>query len=172
MSIVQVRCTTALAVVGLISAHGALAAGRASQALPGGANSLQEMHGDWRVACAQQSEKKICALSQQQTDKDSHKLLLAVELNAPAPDRAEGTLILPFGLALQNPITLQVDDASAGPALRVRTCLPVGCLVSLTFDATTVALLKKGAVLTVRATADGGQQTAFKISLSGFAGGR
>jgi invasion protein IalB len=67
--------------------------------LPGGATSLQEMHGDWRVACAQQNGRNVCALSQQQTDKDSHQLLLAIELNPSAIDKAEGTLILPFGLA-------------------------------------------------------------------------
>jgi invasion protein IalB len=129
---------------------------------------LQEMHGDWRVACAQPSGKKVCALSQQQTDKDTRQLLLAIELNAAAAEKAEGTLILPFGLALERPITLQIDEAVAGPTLHVRTCLPVGCLVSLTFDPTMTALLRKGTVLTVKATADGGQQMAFKISLKGF----
>jgi len=145
-------------------------AAQGNQPLPGGATSLQEMHGDWRVACAQQDGRKVCALSQQQTDKDSHQLLLAIELNAPAIDKAEGTLILPFGLALDRPVTLQIDEAAAGPTLRFRTCLPVGCLVGLAFDPTTVAQLRKGTILTVRATADGGQGAAFKISLNGFSG--
>lgn len=140
----------------------------ATQTLPGGATSLQEMHGDWRVACAQQNGQKVCALSQQQTDKDTHQLLLAIELNAPAINKAEGTLILPFGLTLDRGVTLQIDEAAAGPTLHFRTCLPVGCLVGLAFDPTTVALLRKGTTLTVRATADGGQGAAFKISLNGF----
>jgi invasion protein IalB len=143
-------------------------AAQGNEPLPGDATSLQEMHGDWRVACAQQSGRKVCALSQQQTDKNSGQLLLAIELNAPAIDKAEGTLILPFGLALDQPVTLQVDDAAASPTLRFRTCLPVGCLVRLTFDSTSVALLRKGTTLTVRATADGGQGAVFKISLNGF----
>ena len=139
-----------------------------NEPLPGDATSLQEMHGDWRVACAQQNGRKVCALSQQQTDKNTRQLLLAIELNAPAIDKAEGTLILPFGLALDQPVTLQIDEAAAGMTLRFRTCLPVGCLVGLAFDPTTVALLRKGTTLTVRATADGGQGAAFKISLNGF----
>jgi invasion protein IalB len=143
-------------------------AAQGSQSLPGGATSLQEMHGDWRVICAQQNERKVCALSQQQTDKDTRQLLLAIELNAPAIDMAEGTLILPFGLALDRGVTLQIDDVAAGPTLRFRTCLPVGCLVSLALDPTTVGLLRKGTTLTVSATADGGQGAAFKISLNGF----
>ncbi len=139
----------------------------AGQAVPGGATSLQETYGDWRVVCVNSDAKKVCALSQQQTDPGTRQLVLAVELSAPAPDRAEGTLILPFGLALERPITLHVDNAD-GPVLRVRTCLPVGCLVGLTFDPTALARLKKGTVLTVNATADGGQPTSFRISLKGF----
>jgi len=141
-----------------------------NQPLPGGAASLQEIHGDWRVACAPQNGRKVCALSQQQTDKDTHQLLLVVELNAPATDKADGTLILPFGLALDKPVTLQIDEGAPGPALRFRTCLPVGCLVGLAFDPPTVSLLRNGTTLTVRATADGGQGAAFKISLNGFSG--
>lgn len=146
------------------------AAVQGSQTLPGGATSLQEMYADWRVACAQQNGRKICALSQQQTDKNTHQLLLAIELNAPAIDKAEGTLILPFGLALDRPVTLQIDEAVDGPSLRFRTCLPVGCLVRLAFDPATIVLLRKATTLTVRATADGGQGAAFKISLNGFSG--
>src|SRR6266699_1375975 len=97
-----------------------LAAAQGNQPLPGDATSLQELHGDWRVACAQQNGRKVCALSQQQTDPKTRQLLLAIELNAPATDKAEGTLILPFGLALQRPITLPVDGATTGPELRVR----------------------------------------------------
>src|SRR5260370_26984555 len=84
-------------------------AAQGNERLPGDATSLQEMHGDWRVACALQSGRKVCALSQQQTDKNTGQLLLAIELNAPAIDKAEGTLILPFGLALDRPVTLQID---------------------------------------------------------------
>ena len=144
------------------------AAAQGNQPLPGDATSLQETHGDWRVVCAQQNGRKVCALSQQQTDKDTRQLLLAIELNVAAMDKVEGTLILPFGLALDRPVTLQIDDAAAGPGLRFRTCLPVGCLVSLTFDPTTVALLRKGTTLTVSTVADGGQGAVFKIPLDGF----
>jgi invasion protein IalB len=134
----------------------------------GDATSLQEMHGDWRVACAQQNGRKVCALSQQQTDKNTHQLLLAMELKTPAIDKVEGMLILPFGLALDRPVTLQIDEAAVAPALHFRTCLPVGCLVDLAFDPPTVALLRKGTTLTVRAIADGGQGAVFAISLNGF----
>ena len=139
------------------------------QALPGGATSLQETHGDWNVACLQQNEKKVCALTQRQTDRNSRQLLLAVELSAPGAGRAEGTLVLPFGLAILRPVTFQIDEAPGNQILPFRTCLPVGCLVPLSFDRAFVARLKQGTLLTVKAVADDGQETLFRLSLKGFA---
>ena len=135
--------------------------------LPGGASQLQETHGDWRVACAQQAQKPVCVLSQQQSDKDSRQLVVAIELRATGTGKAEGTLVLPFGLAVTKPVTVQVDDG-ASTTLSFRTCVPVGCVVPLTFEPLTIAALRKGSVLSVKATADNAQQVAFKISLNGF----
>jgi len=135
--------------------------------LPGGASQLQETHGDWRVICAQQADQTMCALSQQQSDKDSRQLVMAVELTATSGDKAEGTLVLPFGLAVARPITLQVDEG-APTTLSFRTCVPVGCVVSLAFEPTMVSALRKGTVLTVKTIADNAQETAFRISLRGF----
>jgi invasion protein IalB len=138
--------------------------------LPGGATSLQETHGDWKVTCEQQKDRHVCALSQQHTDKESRQLLVAIELAAAGRGGGEGTIILPFGLALEKPVTLEIDEAATGPALSYKTCLPVGCLVSVSFDAATIARLKQAKVLTVKATANGGQVVAFKITLAGFSG--
>ena len=164
----SLACASIMAAVEATQSGQSVAAAQGNQPLPGDATSLQETHGDWRVACAQQNGRKVCALSQQQTDQNTRQLLLAIELNVPAIDKAEGTLILPFGLALDRPITLQIDGTAAGSMLRFRTCLPVGCLVSLAFDPTTVALLRKGTTLAVTTTADDGQGAVFKISLKGF----
>jgi invasion protein IalB len=135
--------------------------------LPGGATQLQETHGDWRVTCAQQTGNKVCALSQQLSDKDSRQLVMAVELETTSADKAEGTLVLPFGLAVSRPVTLQVDEGALTP-LSFRTCLPVGCIVALTFDPAILAALRKGTALTVRTVADNAQEMPFTISLKGF----
>ncbi len=155
---------------GLLAAIAAAApaAAQTSGALPGGANSLQETFEDWTVACVQQSAGKRCAVSQQQADQQSRQRVLAIELTASSADKVAGTLILPFGLALDSGVQLQVDDAPAGPALRFRTCLPGGCLVSLSFDAAQAAALRKGAALKVNAVADGGKDAVFTISLKGY----
>ena len=138
-----------------------------SQTLPGGASQLQETHGDWRVTCAQQGEQRLCALSQQIADKESRQLVTGVELKAMSGDRAEGTLVLPFGLAVTKPVSLQVDDG-AQMLMSFRTCLPIGCVISLKFEASTVKVLRTGTVMNVKGIADNAQETTFKISLKGF----
>ncbi|HWA42608.1 MAG TPA: invasion associated locus B family protein [Hypericibacter adhaerens] len=139
--------------------------------LPGGATSLTETYGDWVVACAQPQGIKRCTLSQQQTDKASKQRLLAVELMAMAGDKAEGMLILPFGLLLDPGIALQIDEAAPGPARHFRTCLPAGCFVPLALDAKMIDALRKGKLLKVNATAAAdGKPIAFGISLAGFGG--
>ena len=139
-----------------------------SPTLPGGATQLQETHGDWRVTCAQQ-ERRLCTVSQQQTDKESRQLLLAIELTAVETDRAEGTIVLPFGLAVAQPVTLQAGDGRPA-TVPFRTCLPAGCVVSVAFDPVMMTALRKETVLLVKAaTAGGGQEAGFKISLNGFA---
>lgn len=143
-----------------------------SVSLPGGASSLRENHGDWLVTCRidTQSGKsvKLCALSQEQVDSRTRQRVLALELQ-PSGAGAQGTLVLPFGLALDTGVTLQVDENPPSPAQRFRTCLPAGCIVPVAFDARTVALLRKGTALRVKgAAADGGKEAPFSISLKGF----
>lgn len=147
------------------------AAPAAPQTLPGGATQVQETFGDWRVTCAQPNGTKLCVLTQQLSDKASGQRMLGVELKAVTPDKAEGSLVLPFGLAVDKPITMQIDDAGATISTHVRTCLPVGCVASLSFDAATIAALRKGTALNVKAVADGGADASFKLSLTGFGGG-
>ena len=53
-------------------------------------------------------------------------------------------MVLPFGLALDHGVVLQVDDGAPGPVLRFRTCLPAGCVVPLSSDAKLVAAARKG----------------------------
>src|SRR5882672_2752163 len=139
------------------------------QTLPGGATQVQETHGDWRVTCVQQNNQKVCAFSQQLADKDSRQLVLGIELKATTADRADGTMVLPFGLAVDQPVTLQIDEGGSAMPMRFKTCVPVGCLVTLTLDPTTTAALRRGSVLNVKATAsDTDQDTSFKVSLKGF----
>jgi len=152
----------------LIIAGAAAAQSQSTGALPGGASSVQETYDDWRASCVQQDGAKHCAFSQQQIDNQSRQRILAIELGAPAVDKVEGTLVLPFGLALDRGVVLQVDDGAPGPVLRFRTCLPAGCVVPLSFDAKLVAAARKGTAIKLKAIADGGKEVSMSISLKGF----
>ena len=147
-------------------ASGQPAAGASS--LPGGASSLSEAYKDWRVACAQEGATKRCVLSQAQAQQNGQRVL-AIELNAPSGNSVSGTLALPFGLALDSGVSLQVDEKPAMQPVRFRTCVPGGCLVSVSFDAATIIALRSGTALKIKATADGGAAAPFSISLQGFA---
>lgn len=135
--------------------------------LPGGASSLNETYKDWRVTCVQQGNAKRCVLSQVQAQQNGQRVL-ALELNAPTANTVSGTLILPFGLALDSGATFQIDEKPAMQPVRFRTCIPGGCLVNVNFDAATLVALRAGATLKVKATADGGAAAPFSISLQGF----
>ena len=74
----------ALALCGAILLSPAAASAQDPSGLPGGASSLRETYDDWIVNCAVQSQDggniKHCALSQEQTDNNSHQRVLAIEL--------------------------------------------------------------------------------------------
>ena len=128
-------------------------------------------HGDWTVTCAQRQTDKLCAFSQQQLDNKTRQRVLGIELAVPETGKAQGTLALPFGLLLKSGAILQIDDGKPAAPLSFRTCLPGGCLVSLTIDEKTLALLREGTALKVTATAaDSGKPVTFTISLKGFDG--
>lgn len=141
-----------------------------AEGLPGGASSLNETHGDWRVACASGEDGVKCAVSQTQVQGENRQRVLAIELTAAAGNRgATGLIMLPFGLKLDAGVIPAIDDDDPMPALRFSTCMPQGCLVPLDFDARTIAALEAGTKLSLRATAnDSGQDVAFSVPLSGF----
>lgn len=146
---------------------GSQAGGAAGSTLPGGASSLNETYKDWRVACQVANNTKRCVMSQQQAQQNGQRVL-AIELNAPSGNAVAGTLVLPFGLALDSGVTFQIDEKPAMPPIRFRTCVPAGCLVNVNFDAPTLVALRAGAVFKIKATADGGAAAPFSISLQGF----
>lgn len=96
--------------------------------------------------------------------------VLTIELRAvEGGEAASGILILPFGLRLDDGVTLTIDENAALPTLRFSTCLPAGYLVPLTFDAATVSALRAGGALVLTAVAnDTDHEVSFSISLAGF----
>lgn len=137
--------------------------------LPGGASSLQESYGDWRVACVVRTAEKLCSLSQQHNQQNGQRIL-AIEIVPSEEQASSGTLILPFGLNLSAGVTLAIDDEPVGDALPFSTCLPAGCIVPLVLDAPIIDQLNAGGALKFGAVANGtAASLSFSISLQGFA---
>lgn len=136
--------------------------------LPNGATSLSEVYGDWTVSCSIQSGVRQCDAKQEQVNQQNRQMVLAIEL-APVEDKIEGVALLPFGLALDSGVSFQIDEQPTAPPIHFRTCLPTGCVVPLTFDARTVALLRNGTTLKAKVVADGGGEAVLSISLKGLA---
>jgi len=142
-------------------------AAASNAALPAGATSIQEGYEDWRVACAQQGQATQCSMSQQQLQQNG-QMVLAIELTK-SDAGASGNLVLPFGLDLSQGAVLQIDDGAPLPLQAFKTCLPVGCIVPVSFDAATLDGLGKGKVLKISvAASDTEHKTTFGVSLKGF----
>lgn len=140
----------------VLSAHGA-----AAQALPGGASEIQETHGDWRVTCASPDGTTVLRVHAAADRQGQSTLVIGIELKPTSATKAEGTIILPFGLAVDKAVAMRIDDGTTQTA-HFRTCLPVGCVVPVVFDDTLVASLRKGAILNVTATTDNGREAGFR----------
>lgn len=135
--------------------------------LPGGAQAISETFQDWMMACVSPDSSKRCTISQQQADAKSGQRILAVELQ-PKGDKVEGLMILPFGLLIDNGVTLKIGETSLG-SLRFKTCLPQGCIVPFSLDAKSLALMRAGtAPLSIAAFNDGRQPLTFSVSAKGF----
>lgn len=136
--------------------------------LPGGASSLTETYGDWRVACQLVEATKHCVMSQQQLRQDGQRVV-TIELQT-GPDAAlMGHLVLPFGLQLDAGATLQVDEQPAMAPLSFHTCLPAGCVVRVSFNTEALTALRAGTALQVATrTADTGRDFLISVSLNGF----
>ena len=176
---------TAAAVATLLVVLTSSPAQVAAEDLPGGASALSETHGNWTVACrtdtlqdASATAKKarasadappphLCTLAQQQVTEKGERVLV-IEWQ-PSEGGLNGTMILPFGLALSKGAVLQVDDKKPGEAHGFSTCLPAGCIVPLEGDETMVEALRSGKDLHVLVSDRAGQSLQLTIPLQGFA---
>jgi invasion protein IalB len=148
---------------------------KAASELPGGASTLRETYDNWVLNCAVQRSdgdpKVTCSVSVEQIDKPSKRRLAAIAVTPSENNGAKGSLLLPFGLSLQNGATLQVDDGPVTDPLLFRTCLPSGCIVSLDWNGDSVNTLRRGSTLKIGVQSDGGQAASFSLPLKGLAGG-
>jgi invasion protein IalB len=135
--------------------------------LPNGASST---YGDWIVDCRLLEGQKQCLLMQAQGNSQTKQRVFEIQLRTPKDGKTEGTILMPFGLKLDNGAILSLDDKDLGQGLHFSTCTPQGCLLPVSFQTATTDAMKKGKMLTVASlNLNTGEVVAFKISLEGFA---
>ncbi|BCH61388.1 invasion associated locus B family protein [Agrobacterium vitis] len=142
-----------------------------SNGRPNAPSSLSETYEDWTVACSKRNESRVCSTFQRQVQQNGQQVL-GIELTPAADKSIKGSLVLPFGLDLDKGVAFAIDDTPPGKSSRFSTCLPSGCLVSLTFTDKGANALKSGKSLKLIAYAyGGGAEVPFTISLKGLASG-
>jgi invasion protein IalB len=141
----------------------------ATATLPNGASAINETFGDWVVDCRLIDGQKSCALIQGQVNSQTRQRVFEIQLRPPKDGKADGTVLMPFGLKLDNGAVVTLDDKDLGQPLRFSTCLPQGCLLPVSFPAAAIDAMKKGKVLNIASLNLGnGEVVAFKVSLEGF----
>lgn len=141
----------------------------ATARLPNGASAVNEVYGDWTVDCRINDGQKLCLLTQTQGDSRTNQRVFAIELRAPKDGRAEGTILMPFWLKLENGAVLKLDDKDLGQGLRFSTCTPSGCLLPVSFPTVATDAMKNGKTLTAAAlNLSNNDVVSFNIALNGF----
>ncbi|CAH1667910.1 Invasion protein [Hyphomicrobiales bacterium] len=137
--------------------------------LPNGASAINETFGDWTVDCRINAGQRLCVLLQSQGNSQTGQRVFAVELRTPKDGRAEGTILFPFGMKLENGAVLRLDDKDLGQGLRFSTCLAQGCLLPISFPTVATDAMKAGKALTVAAlNLTNNEPVSFNVSLAGF----
>lgn len=143
---------------------------RSSVGMPKGSSGTTETFGGWVVTCGSDNGKKFCTVMQAKVDAQTGQRVFAIELRAPKNGSAEGTILMPFGLKLENGVVLRLDDKDVAQGLHFSTCVAQGCLVPLTFPNASINAMGQAKTLTVGALSiNNDQSITFSVALEGFA---
>ena len=174
MTIVIFRLSTSLTLLtlALSGASPALAQAKSEGTLPGGATSLRETYGDWAVSCTLPEGRRVCTLTQVQTDPQSKQRTLTFEVAKADAKSVSGVIALPFGFSLSQGVRVQIDDGATSPPLLFEVCLSAGCIVPFTLEGDSLAKLRTGKQIKITGVAgESGKPVTLNVALKGFAPG-
>lgn len=153
----------------------AVAAAPAKPVWPEGANAVSEVYGDWTVNCARPQDTPagqpaVCSLMQSQGDPKSGRRTFAFELRAPKDGRAEGVILMPFGLSIEPGVSFKLDDTVLGKGAVFSTCGGDGCFVPISLPTLATDTMRTAGTLTISAQkANEKDPILIKVPLAGFA---
>lgn len=137
---------------------------------PESPSSLTETYESWTVQCVHRTQGehagKHCQMSQELLQPNSRQRVLLFAVTREG-ETAKATLVLPFGLLLQDGVRVEAEGAELFRA-PIRTCLPTGCLAEAELPESVLGQLMAGETASVMMTANSGQPAKTDISLKGF----
>ena len=139
-------------------------------AWPVGANAVSESYGDWTVTCSKADEKTLCQVIQSQGDKKTGRRQFAIEFQPPRDGRAEGLLMMPFGMAIEPGVAFKLDETALGKGAPYVSCNGEGCLVPISFPTLATDAMRTAKNLLVTAQKPGAEEPLIiTVPLVGFA---
>ena len=147
----------------------AAASAPAAAVWPVGASTVSESYGDWTMSCTRPADKALCIVVQSQGDSKTGRRKFGIELQAPRDGRSEGTVLMPFGLAIEPGVSFKLDEQVLGKGAPYASCNSEGCLVPISFPTLATDGMKTAKTLTVTGQKSGGTEpAAVTVPLEGF----
>ncbi|GEP09306.1 invasion associated locus B family protein [Methylobacterium gnaphalii] len=137
---------------------------------PNGARSVSEAYGDWTMNCNREGTQTDCVVIQSQGDRRTGRRQFSVELRAPKDGRAEGLILMPFGMQIEPGVSFKLDDRTLGKGAPYSYCVSDGCLVPISLPTLATDTMKTAQTMSVSAMKpDAKEPTVISIPLMGFA---
>jgi len=153
-----------------------MAAGAFVMGMAGAAHAQQtppQTVGDWQIECTQTEVGPQCILSQTLSQTSTNQRVVTLALQETGDGRMAGNLLMPFGLFLAAGVQLTIGDRALDARLPFSTCLPVGCIVPIGFEASIIADFAAGSTLSLTVIiADSGEPATFTLEMSGLEAAR
>ena len=146
------------------------AAAKPAPVWPAGALSITENYGEWTLTCTRPETNTACMLMQSQGDNKTGKRLFAFELRTPKDGRAEGLILMPFGLSIDPGVTFKLDDVVLGKGAPYISCSSEGCLVPISFPTLATDAMRTAKTLQVIGVKPSNEEPQpIAVPLGGFA---
>lgn len=137
---------------------------------PAGASSVTESYGDWSMTCTHPGETVTCIVAQSQGDSKTGRRKFGIELQTPKDGRAEGIVLMPFGLSIEPGISFKLDEQTLGKGAPYTACGPDGCFVPISFPTLALDGMRTAKKLFVIGHKSSGSDDAtITVPLEGFA---
>lgn len=147
----------------------AKAAAETASAWPAGAGSVSESYGDWTVSCTRPETTVACIVVQSQGDSKTGQRKFGFELSTPKDGRAEGVILMPFGLAIEPGVAFKLDEQALGKGAPYSSCTVEGCMVPISFPTLATDGMRTAKTLTVTGQkANGTEPATITVPLVGF----